>query len=196
MDLQGLIANALGQAGQRIATGAPTVDRGLRWLARVQAQVFGRWAETARAGETCAVRLGQNGRTVVCGQAAARKCIACGELACLDHALVDANGDLVCRTCVHTVLLKDAVPHVEAPPPPVSAVPAAEQAKRWREALKLLGLRGKPTEEQILKAYKQAAAKAHPDRHPEPRRAAAQKRFIEFGRAKDLLLAELRRAPS
>ena len=94
-----LISQVLGQAGQTVKTKDPVIDRLLHWVARLQIQVFGPWTQIGRSGITCDVRFRPHGSPSVmqCNSPAIAACIACGQTTCIEHALVAASGEVICR---------------------------------------------------------------------------------------------------
>ncbi len=198
MRLESLVSQLLGNAARSVRTGDPAIDSAIYALSSLQEHaVAGRWLQTARLGLSCSVHFGRPGGPVLsCSSPAIGMCLACGQPACFEHAMVSVNGELVCRTCIHVQLLQGRPPATQSPPPPPS--PATSQQKDEtaavrRRYLKLLGLKGRPTAEQVKTAYKKRAAQSHPDKFPEQKKAAATARFVELGKARDWLLADVER---
>jgi len=80
------------------------------------------------------------------------------------------------------------------PPPPRSRThQKSEHQKLRRKHLRRLGLKGRPSEQEILAAFKKKAAAAHPDKAPAGKKKQAHNRFVRLGEARDWLLDDQRR---
>lgn len=209
MSFQNLISQVLGHAAQNVSTNDPITDRMLHFFARLQSQAFGPWSSIARSGMTCAVRFRPQGAPTVlhCSNPAIGGCIACGQPTCLEHALVSASGEIVCRGCVDDVRIR-AGRHPGARsghvgPSPESGAGSASSAveehdKLRRMFLRRLKLKGSPSASQINAAYRKLAVQHHPDKFPSEkfsarRRRAEERKFKELSEAKDWLLSDLER---
>lgn len=196
-----LISQVLGRAAQNVETQDPTVDSLVRWLARLQIQVFGPWTQVGRSGITCDVRFRPHDspRIIKCHSHAIAACIACGQSTCIEHALVAASGEVICRGCVDVA--KRAAPPRSGTWGSAGSSGSTGDPRRTgddyrklrQRYLKRLGLSGSPTEKEVNLAYRKLAGKYHPDKFPPSRQKAAQKKFIALGEAKDWLLANLER---
>jgi hypothetical protein len=183
----------LGNVAQEFRTTDPVTDRFIRYLAMLQAQAFGRWSHVARSGVRCTVRFRPPGGPILdCTSPAIGGCVACQQPCCLEHSMVSKAGEAICMACVYQ-LVSESKPASEPPPRVEQPDEDESQDKLRRRYLRVLGLKGTPTPEQIRAAFRRKAAKEHPDRFPPDKRPAQEKKFKRLGEARDWLLKHLHR---
>ena len=191
--LESLFGQFVGRLAQSFSTGNPIWAELVRGFARISEHASGRWAQVGAAGIRCTTHTRPpGGEVLACQSPAIAACISCGQPVCMTHAFLNVTGEVVCGTCIHTKLLQGqpaARPGQEVPP----AAPKEDRAALRKAYLRLLKLRGKVTADDVAKAYRKLAAQAHPDRHADTEKSAAQERFIALGKAKDWLLEEMKR---
>lgn len=196
---QMLVSQMLGQASRGFQHDDPQATFAVRMIGRFQEHLFGRWHMAQSTQLPCAVSF-QNfhtGQVTPCHQPMAGTCAVCSQPCCLDHASVlIESGDLVCFGCIELAKQAHAGgatagPHRQQAPP--RGPNPEDQRKLRRKYLRLLKLKGEPTEDEIRAAYRREAAKAHPDKHPEDKKDQAHKRFVELGAARDFLIAQCQR---
>lgn len=201
MNIPGIIGQAIGhavqQAGEHAAVDDPEVRQAMGILGRVQQHLYGKWRDAQHSRVACAVRVNhpQFG-PLRCTEPMMGACVACTHPVCLEHASVTiATGDAICFACIELVRTKRAEqPRAQAPPP--GAAPSPEDEKKIRRKhMRALGLKGHPTEKEIQAAFRNKAAKTHPDKaKPGPARDKAHHKFVALGTARDWLIEH--RAPS
>ena len=203
MRVDSILSQLLGQAAQALPMEDPRVRKCVHYLSQLQGQLFGPWAQVGRSGITCTVRYRRpDGVFIGCNEPAISGCMVCGQGVCLDHSLVAATGEVVCRGCVDTMRRQvyGTGPRPQpGPEPPTSSrgvdmddeYEGYEDRRERRKHLRRLGLRGYPSANEIRAAYRKAAAKAHPDRHPSHKRDVANRKFVRLGESKDWLLDHL-----
>jgi hypothetical protein len=192
---ESLFGQFVGRLAQSFSTGNVVWDEMVKGFARLSEHASGRWAQVGAAGIRCTTHYRPPGGEVeACELPAIAACMSCGQPVCMTHAFINVVGDVCCGTCIHVKLLQGqpAAWPGKVPPPPPQA-PQEDRVALRKRYLRLLKLRGRVTAEDVTKAYRKLAAQAHPDRHPEVEKKAAQERFIELGKAKDWLLEELKR---
>lgn len=175
-------------------------------LSRLAADVV-KWVAVSVTGATCGVVLQLPYGPAVCGTAAIGPCCACKRHVCLEHAMV-SPGRVICGACVYAA--EQQFGSAWSPPPwtpPARPGDAGrpfgfvdpdqldpQRALERAEHLRVLGLDDGADPQQIRAAYRRLAVKSHPDRVPEPERAAATARMKRINAAYQWLLGEQRRA--
>jgi len=191
LSFDSLLSQVFGQASAAVVTQNPETTVAIRIIGRIQAHVFGRWRESQRQGIGCALHFappGETGRR--CGQPMIGLCSVCERPVCLGHCTIHVEtGTPVCLGCIELARNVAARGSCSQAAPSSAGV---DPAKLRRKYLRRLKLKGQPTEAEILAAFKREAARTHPDRATESRKAAATKRFKELGLARDWLLDELK----
>lgn len=185
--IENLFASMLGHAVDEVADGSrdPLTRSILRWVGRVQSQILLRWRPLAQSGARCGI--GQrmpDGEVVNCREAAIGSCGFCGLHTCLHHAMIDENANVLCFRCLHEaarLMNARAAPN----PPRMRPEPEADQRRAApvgddqsdrRRYLRVLGLRDPVTSAELDETFRDLMRKYHPDRAPEQKRAAAEKR--------------------
>lgn len=188
-----LLSLAVGQASRQFVGVDPTTTVVVRLAGRLQEHVFGRWREAAATRLPCAVRFqANNGAVAVCTESMIGACVCCRQPVCIEHANVSlSTGDPICFGCIELARQSRASDPAGAPPP--AQVNVEQERKLRRKYLRLLKLKGQPTEDEIRQAFKREAAKAHPDRQPAADKDKAHKRFVQLGTARDWLLERARK---
>jgi hypothetical protein len=115
-----------------------------------------------------------NGPHGSCAQPAALPCEACGKKCCMYHAFLTWKGDAVCWHCVAELIRgKSAGAGHDV---------REDERKRAQEeridaSLKVLGLTRSAGFEDVKRAFRDFAAKNHPDRARPEERAEVERRF-------------------
>jgi hypothetical protein len=188
MDVSSILSQAFGRVAQAVETPDPVTTRALRFVGSIQAHAFSTWSDIGRTGMRCTVRYRTAGEEKArrCESNSASACAICRGPVCFDHGLFGVDGTVICRSCVEAARI-----HVGG----AGAAPASSSSKDTsslrRQHLRTLGLKRGATLEQVKSAYRKLAARYHPDKAPEAKKAAATAKFVELGRAKDWLLADL-----
>lgn len=187
------------------------------WMTRLGSSALRTWAPIVASGARCQVPRMHKG--VVIGQCPAPatvRCVACGRLACLEHAFVDHTGGAICYVCavqqVEQQRTDPAPPVDDAPapgapwsapggtydPPPDSERPPPNEPdeddeptpnrdeRRLRKAYELLGVAPSCSDEELARAYRRRLGEEHPDRHPGD--PDAQRRFVRVQKAHAFIL--------
>ncbi len=188
-----LLSLAVGQASRQFVGVDPTTTAVVRMAGRLQEHVFGRWRAAGETRLPCAVRFqAHNGTVGVCTAAMIGACICCEYPVCIEHANVSlATGDPICFGCIE--LARQARASTPRGAPQSTQVNVEQERKLRRKYLRMLKLKGQPSEDEIRQAFKREAAKAHPDRQPAADKDKAHKRFVELGTARDWLLERARK---
>lgn len=163
-----------------------------RVLTRVQQLLAGPWHAAQTTHLPCAVHFRRQGDGALlrCTEPMTGACSVCNRPACLSHAMVGLeNGELICLGCVEI-----ARQNLGTPPDARESGNGDDFERLKRKHLRRLRLTGDPGEAEILAAFRREAAKAHPDKQPEGRKAQAHKRFVLLGEARDWLVENLRRS--
>lgn len=189
MDLSSLISQAFGRVAQTVETTDPVTTRAFRFVGAIQAHAFSTWSDIGRTGMRCTVRYRTDGEEKAhrCESSSASACTVCRGPVCFDHGLFGVDGTVICRSCVEAARL---VGEARAVPPEASA---KDHSATRRQHLRTLGLKRAATAEQVKSAYRKLAARYHPDKVPEAKKAAATAKFVAIGQAKDWLLADFER---
>lgn len=115
-----------------------------------------------------------NGPHGSCAQPAALPCEACGKRCCMYHAFLTWKGDAVCWHCVAELIQRKSAG--------AGHDVREDERKRAQEeridaSLKVLGLTRAAGFEDVKRAFRDFAAKNHPDRSRPEERAEAERRF-------------------
>jgi hypothetical protein len=199
--LEGVFAQVFGQAVGEVAQAQtdPLMRSVLIWVSTVQAHVVRRWQPIVASGIRCSLRPRvPDGRFISCPEPAIGACGFCQGPTCLQHAMIDAQANILCHKCLAEAARKMGAPPRPAtgePPPPSSSSRDAdgdERAKR-RKFLRALGLQDPVTEAEITHEFRVLMKKHHPDRAPEHRKEAALKKSAALSEAYHWLIDEQRR---
>lgn len=197
------------QAAGRIAVSLQSAPQGVPerlwrevqpWITRLVTNASINWLPILSIGAPCDILTPDQvvmDRWVPCGRSAIVLCDCCGRRVCLLHCRIDSNAQAICFECVAMAHQAAAQRPRPAPdprrahqPPPGGAPPRAKKqhVMTRANALRVLGLRGSVTPEEIKKAFRRKAAQWHPDKHPDnPEKAQAK--FVEAQQAYEVLLA-------
>ena len=208
-----LIGQFLGRAAQHASQHAavedPEMSQALSVLGLMQQHLFSRWIPAQRTRIACAIRVNhpQHG-PLRCAEPMIGACVACNNPICLDHASVTVTtGDAICYACIELARAQRSQ-HVGPVPPGhgpyagnqrqsstssgSSDSEAQELKKKRRKYLRMLGLRGSPSEEEVLRAFRAKAAASHPDKARTPaEREKATAKFKQYGVARDWLIKDM-----
>lgn len=177
MGVKEILSQLTGLAAHGVQTGDPLATSVLRWCARIQEHVFGRWRHIASLKMPCAVRAKG---APPCPHPAIAGCMLCGSFTCLEHASIAAGGEVCCLGCLsmyqEVVRARVGAPK-GAPDPGRTAEALAEARKRHTAAL---GVPFDASWTEINSAFKKASRKLHPDVTrglSAPKRAAAEAKY-------------------
>lgn len=158
------------------------------WLTNLLTRASSKWIPVLTAGFECEVLVPERESPTGwagCTKHAVTICDCCAHRTCLHHCRIDANGDAICAECIaaaHRVVAAEprVAPRADPRRPPPAGAPPPKAKMTRAAALKILGLTGAASEEEIRKAYKQLSVLHHPDRYQgEKEKDAAQQRFVK-----------------
>lgn len=168
------------------------------WVTRFVANAASKWLPILSNEAPCQIgNPDGHGGWTACPHPAVSFCDCCGKPTCLHHGRVDSNAGVICFPCVATACALGRAnraangayspPGAEAKPKDAKPPPKPKMARE--QALQILGLDAKATQEEIRVRYKTLSKKWHPDRHEPADKAAATTRFREIQSAWDALKA-------
>lgn len=148
------------------------------WVSALAQHSVHKWHAVISSGIPCSCGA--------CSRPAVGGCILCNKPACLAHSFVSFDANIACFVCMRRVTSNSygsPGPHG----PPGAAPPSPEEIRK--KHLKTLGLKPGAAVSDIKRAFKAVAAKHHPDRAPESKKAAAEKKMKEVTQAYQWLMA-------
>jgi hypothetical protein len=198
MNIRQLIGAVVGGIGGDVRTGNPHADHYVSYLATMVEQALTRWESVGKAGVRCRIMTRGGSHDELCGAPAISGCMACGTTVCLNHAFLSPQG-VLCFACADELIAakNPSARRERDRGRPFGFVDPEEgetDAEKRRRYLGVLGLGEKADDDQIRVAFRHLAKKYHPDRAPEGRKAAAERKFKEIQAAYDWLLRERSRA--
>jgi len=198
--IEQLFSQLVAKIAPAIHTDDPMTTSVLQWFGAVQASALDQWRAVARSGARCSLRHGNGALPLPCEHVAVGLCGMCRSFVCLPHASVTMGGSVTCVRCMAEMgpLMRERV-HARPPePPPQQAPPRPpppvdEEAVLRKKHLRTMGLKDPATYEEVRGQFRKLALKYHPDKAPEAKRAAANKKMVELNAAFQWLDAHMRK---